>query len=257
MSEISNSSEDDSIYLNSEEESNVELLRERIIKMHREKADLEKKYDNLNNSLITDDFTSMKNDIVDLVEPSLCCGFNSKYKLKKLELNNEATGDPFSLLNELISLINKIKNKLSKLNELSINYETIIDTHYQDKDDLIFYKSMILDSKKFFIPSFRIRKKKIVNDINKILKLFGFHNIRYLNNIDSNTIKIIKDNFTQLIIEIKEGSKKNNTKWIKDNKLKCLDTINSEMYRTFIYHINVNTHFLNSISSEVNFYSIK
>ena len=257
MSEISINSDDDSVYLNSDEESDVELLREKIIKMHKEKKDLEKKLENLNNSAIFNEFNSMKNEIIDTVEPSLCCGFNSKYKLKKLEFSKDETVDPFSLLNELISLISKIKNKLSELNDLSINYESIINTNYQDKHDLIFYKSMILDSKKFFIPSFRIRKKKIVNDINKILKLFDFQNIKYLNNIDSNTIKIIRDNFSRLITEIKEGSNQKSTKWIKDNKIKCLDSINLELYRTFAYHININTHFLNSISSEVNFYSIK
>ena len=143
MSEISINSDDDSVYLNSDEESDVELLREKIIKMHKEKKDLEKKLENLNNSAIFNEF-------------------NSKYKLKKLEFSKDETVDPFSLLNELISLISKIKNKLSELNDLIPRMFRIIKIDIVNPE---YSKRILIDC---FKISLELKDKKLVNDFFKL-----------------------------------------------------------------------------------------
>lgn len=257
ISDSSNNSDNDSIYLSSEDESDVVFLRNKVSELFKEKKALEFKYDKLNKNFISSDFSSIKIEPVEIVSANLCCGFSKS--IRPFKKNNDSLSnpkDPFDKLVELVDLIDKIKNKLVELNDLSLNYESIINSKYQDKDDLIFYKAMISDSKKFFVPSFRIRKKKIVNDINKILMMFNYHDIRYVNYIDINTIKILKDVYTRLILEIQDSSKKNTSRWIKENKVKCAETIKLEMERTFNYHFDVNSHFFEIISKEVAFYSI-
>tara|TARA_B100001093_G_C26818053_1_gene1010651 strand:+ start:430 stop:1200 length:771 start_codon:yes stop_codon:yes gene_type:complete len=243
LSDLSNSTNED-----------INLLRTKFSNLFQENLILKDE-----NARIKNDFLeiekSINNDIDGIDEVSKSCCYPSKNEIKIIYENNSK--DPFIILDDLINLINNIKTELLKLNDLTCGYENLVNSKNQDSDDLLFYKSMISDSKNFYYPSFKIRKKKLINDLNKIIKMFNYSDVRLIHTLDHNLVKNIKDIYIRLLQEIKNSQVNLKTKWIKDNKNKCSETIKKELLRTFSYHLDINNHFYNSIKNEVEFYSLE
>lgn len=166
--------------------------------------------------------------------------------------------DPFNLFTELIILFNEIKNILKKLSNDTKEYQHSININEQESDDLLFYKSIILDSKKFFITSHKIRKNKLVFDLNQILKMFNYPYIPSISEINKTTKSIFKKYYVKLSKEVKcNNDYINKPIWIKNNKLKYIETIKREMNRTLLYHLEINTYYRTCIINEINFFKIK
>ena len=172
--------------------------------------------------------------------------------------NDVTSYDPFDLFSELIILFSEIKNILKKLANGAKEYQHNINIYEQESDDLIFYKSIILDSKKFYVTSHKIRKNKLMYDINEILKMFNYSNMPTLNEINKTTKGIIKKYYLKLAKEVRANNETiNKPVWIKNNKLKYVETIKREMNRTFLYHIEINKHYRDCLIKELNFFKIK
>lgn len=171
--------------------------------------------------------------------------------------------DPFILLKSLIQLFERIKKKLSCF----INqYQTKINLNEQDKDDIIFYNSIIIDCKNYYVASHLVRERKLIYDLNKLLKLFGksfgktFDNSigKKIYKINFDTLDMIKNSYYQ--IEKKANMKNledNKPVWIKKDNLKQINILKKEMIKMFNYHIYVNDFFLDSLENELFFFSIK
>ena len=165
--------------------------------------------------------------------------------------------DPFKLFSQLVILFSELKNILKKLSNGTKEYQHNINIDQQESDDLLFYKSIILDSKKFFVTSHKIRKNKLVYDLNQILKMFDYQYMPDVNEINKTTMSILKKYYSKLAKEVKNNNNSlTKPAWIKNNKHKYIETIKREMNRTFLYHIEINTHFRDSLIKELNFFKI-
>lgn len=165
---------------------------------------------------------------------------------------------PFKLLTQLIALINEVKNLLKKLSNGVNEFQHNININEQESDDILFYRSIISDSRNFFITSFKIRKNKILFDINNILAMFDYEYIPTVSELNKTTYNILKKYYQKLGKEVEENNKNiGKPTWIKNNRLKYIETIKREMNRTFIYHIQINEYYRNNIIGELKFFKIK
>ena len=187
-----------------------------------------------------------------------------KEKINELELKNESKdanstikelSDPFDILLNLYIILKDIKEKLKEMNINVGKYQYELELGTQDKDDLIFYKSIILDSKKYFTNAFKIREIKLIYDLNQIMKMFNDKKLPEVFELNKNIITLLKTHYNKVLSNIKNNNQKSiNPAWIKNNKLKFIKDIESEMNRIFLYHIDINTHFKSALIKEIKFY---
>jgi len=189
-----------------------------------------------------------------------------KEKINELELKNECKckdanstikelSDPFEILLNLYIILKEIKEKLKEMNINVGKYQYELELGTQDKDDLIFYKSIILDSKKYFTNAFKIREIKLIYDLNQIMKMFNDKRLPEVFELNKNIITLLKTHYNKVLSNIKNNNQKSiNPTWIKNNKLKFIKDIESEMNRIFLYHIDINTHFKSALIKEIKFY---
>lgn len=165
---------------------------------------------------------------------------------------------PFKLFSKLIIQFSEIENILKKFINSSKEYQHDINIEEQESDDLLFYKSIILDSIKFYNTSHNIRKNKLVYDINQILKMFKYPNMPSVNEVNNTTKGILKKYYDKLDQDVKDNNQSiQKPMWIKNNKYKYIETIKREMNRTFLYHIEINSHYLANLIKEINFFKIQ
>ena len=154
-------------------------------------------------------------------------------------------------------MFNEIKNILKRLINGAKEYQHNININEQESDDLLFYKSIILDSKKFFLTSHKIRKSKLIYDLNEILKMFNYSHMPTVNDINKTTHNIIKKYYIKLAKEVKNIDTADKPLWIKNNKLKYIETIKREMNRAFLYHIQINSYYRDCLINELSFLKLK
>ena len=165
--------------------------------------------------------------------------------------------DPFKLLLNLLIIEKEIREKLKSIVNNFNNYQHNLKLNTQDKDDLIFYQSIITDSKNYLINSYKIRKKKLIFDLNEIIKMFNDKTMPNMNELNKDIINIIKKTYNKLAKEV-EDNNSNNSKpvWIKNDKLRYIKNIKIEMNRTFLYHTDILNHLKKQIVQEINFFKI-
>tara|TARA_B100000524_G_scaffold333786_1_gene221852 strand:+ start:29 stop:1060 length:1032 start_codon:yes stop_codon:yes gene_type:complete len=175
--------------------------------------------------------------------------------IRNLEFNFE---DPFKIFLNIIEIFNEIKDLLKNFSNYLNRYYYKLNISQQEDDDIIFYRSIILDSKKYFINCHKIREKKLVYDLNKIFSMIEDNQASNINEISKYTYTVIRSNYKKLSKDVKTTNKNSNNKlhWIKNDKLKYIETIKREMFRCFSYHLEVNQHYLDSLISEMKFYNI-
>ena len=170
--------------------------------------------------------------------------------------------DPFKLLLKLLIIITEVKSELRRLSVSINDYQFKLNIGNHDNDDLIFYKSIILDSKKYFFTCHKIREKKIIYDLNQIAKSFNSNDSScFLNEtiyeLNKSVIKSLKKSYNKLALQVKEiNANHTKPKWIKNDKFKYIEDIKIEMNRTILYHIDINSYFRDSIIQEINFFKI-
>ena len=142
---------------------------------------------------------------------------------------------------EYISSISEIKNNLNKL------------LGNQKKDDIAFYKSMIDNSHFYLTSSLKIRKVKLIKDLNVIWKMINeFRDMEELS----------KSNFNALLKDYEKMSKdifyarENNTAlgWVKNDMIESLEIIENDMTEVINYHTNIIEYLFKMIELEKNFY---
>lgn len=168
--------------------------------------------------------------------------------------------DPLILLQQLHNMFNDIKILLKKMIEFINKYQSHININEQDDDDIKFYTSIIINSKNYFISSHKAREKKLIFDLNSILKLMSKNKLNKIYKFNKSSVDVI----SSALIKIKDDVDmyKNNLssikpRWRKDDKNKQFDTIETEMRRCFTYHLGINKYFYNSLIKELEFFDIK
>jgi hypothetical protein len=127
---------------------------------------------------------------------------------------------------ECMTSILEIKNNLTKL------------LGNQKKDDIIFYKSVIDNSHFYLSSSLKIRKLKLIKDLDLIWKQI---------NTSKEMADLSKSNFMALLKDYEKMSKdiffarENNTSlsWVKNDKVESLEMIEHDMNEAMDYHINM------------------
>ena len=168
--------------------------------------------------------------------------------------------NPFNILENVSNIIDNITIGLDIIKEYSHDFENKLSLNTQDKDDIYFYKGMIVGAYNYHKKSFDIKIKKINYDMNKLLQnhLFVNKGIPVIfDKLDKKTCLLFKESFENVRERTNEES---NTRtkpiWIKDNQLEELQNLTNELVRIFKYHYEINLFFLESILREIQFYNI-
>ena len=173
---------------------------------------------------------------------------------------SDSSGDPIILMEELYQLFENIKDLLKKMIDFINKYESEINIDEQDDDDIKFYSSIIINSKNYYIASHKAREKKLLYDLNLILKSMNKHKLSKIYKFNKSSVDILAGSLTKLKDDVnlyKTNLNSGKPKWRKDDRNKQVYTIEIEMRRTFNYHLNINKYFYNSLKNELTFFGIK
>lgn len=211
-----------------------------------EKEELENRINN-----IIDNLSNQSQDT-----DEVCSNEENNSLFNKLISEDNFKKIKIELLDVIISTFLDIINLLKSLNKRILEFQKKINNRNQDEDDIIFYNSIILDCKNYFISSFRVRESKFINDINKIFKLLDPGMFVNILKVDRSLVSKFKICYGKIIRDNKENKANKNGVWIKNNKLKSVDYINKEINRCLTYHNDISKHFKDSLEKEVKFYEI-
>ena len=143
--------------------------------------------------------------------------------------------------------------KLINLLEIKNNFKNLLGN--QDKDDILFYKSLINNSNFYFTNSLKIRQMKFFKDLNNIYFILTNKKFEEINK--KNFMIIIND--YKKISDIINNSKKKNIllNWIKYDKIESIDDFNNNMYEILNYHLKLISYLSICIDLENEFYCNK
>jgi hypothetical protein len=143
--------------------------------------------------------------------------------------------------NVLLTQINEIKNNLVKL------------LGNQKKDDIVFYKSLIDNSHFYLTNSLKIRKIKLVKDLNYIWNLLD--NKKVIEELNKTNFQSLLKDYRKMAEDINQA-KKNNTMltWVKDDRIESLQEIETELDEIMDYHLKLIQFFHSSVELEKIFY---
>ena len=145
----------------------------------------------------------------------------------------------------------KCINNINQINDIKNNLNKYLGK--QKKDDILFYKSLIDTSHYYLNNSLKIRKKKLLIDMNYLWsKLDERKTMDEVNK--SNFMAMIKD--YRKISEDIISSKNNNTvlTWVKDDKVESLQELEDEFSEIMNYHIKLIEFFSANVDLERAFY---
>ena len=143
--------------------------------------------------------------------------------------------------NEGIASIIEIKNNLKKL------------LGNQKKDDILFYKSLIDNSHFYLTSSLKIRKIKLLKDLNHIWAIIDERkSMEEVNKL--NFMSLLKD-YRKMSEDI-INAKKNNTMltWVKDDKVESLAELEHDFHEIMDYHMKLIEFFYSSVMIDKTFY---
>jgi len=172
-----------------------------------------------------------------------------KYDMKDYEAKKLMWVESFQTythyFNKCKELIDKLKIQKENLNEYIKN---------QDKDDLLFYKSMIDGVVHYYNSKLFIYKKKLFHDLTFIYKKLNdeVYKINCFEDFKKLMTKYIK------ISQILENNKKNISQtinWVKDDKLNCIKSIEEYIFKSLEYHNKLIKHLHDILQLESNFHS--
>lgn len=160
-----------------------------------------------------------------------------------------------NLLDKYFLLEGECIKNLNIINSVRTNLKIKI-TH-QNKDNIIFYNSIIDNSYSYLSMSLKIRQIKFIKDLNKIYtKIYENKEIiPKIVSLHKQDIENLINDFNKLNDEIIEV-RKNNTafKWVKDEITENLQEIEKTIDDTINYHIKLIDFLSTSIRLETDFY---
>jgi hypothetical protein len=153
--------------------------------------------------------------------------------------------------NRYIDMEIKCNILIKQIGEIKTNLKKLIGN--QKTDDIVFYKSLVENSFFYLTNSLKIRKIKLLKDINHIY-----------NQLDKKKImeELNKSNFSSFLKEYRKvadeinQAKKNSTAltWVKDDRIESLQETEKEMNEIMDYHLNIIEFFHSSVELEKIFY---
>ena len=153
--------------------------------------------------------------------------------------------------NKYIDFETKCNVGINSIIEIKNNLKKLLGN--QKKDDLLFYKSLIDNSYFYLTSSLKIRKIKLLKDLNFIWAMIDERkSMEEVNKL--NFISLLKD-YRKMSEDI-INAKKNNTMltWVKDDKVENLAELEHELYEIMEYHLKLIEFFSSSVEIEKAFY---
>lgn len=160
---------------------------------------------------------------------------------------------------EKFSLYLEIEQKcisdIKAISEIKNNLKILLG--HQEKDDLVFYKSLIDNSYFYLSKSLSVRKIKLLKDLNLIWTRIGerLNENKQMEEVNkSNFIALLKD--LRRLAEDVFQAKKNNTvlTWVKDDKIENLQDIENDIKEIIDYHLRLIRFFSSSVELEKAFF---
>lgn len=146
---------------------------------------------------------------------------------------------------------NICRQNIAAISSIKNDLESVLE--YENKDDIIFYKSLVNNSLFYLSKSLNIRKMKFLNDLNMIWIMIDEKKQYY---------EITKNNFMDLLKEYKKIADDvilmhDNIKinWIKSDKLEHLKNIENYLYKILNFHLKLIKYLCLYSELEKNFYS--
>ena len=178
-----------------------------------------------------------------------------KEEISKIYDGSSTGEEPYTLIDNLLVIIKHNKKMLNILSEKARKYKTEVRLTDHDDDDKIFYKSIIAGSYNYFNGALIIREKKLIYDLNEIIRNISDNSMMFID-FDEECVKLIKQLFIETENSIKEKKKEYaQPLWIKNNKLLEFTLSKKELMRILIYHIDINYHINDSLQRELAFYT--
>ena len=202
-----------------------------------------------NDILITKLETPKQSNIIDI--------FQQKQEI----IHNEKSSDiPYT--NNLLNWQNQyIKYcELENLCNININYIINIKNNlinllgYHEKDDIIFYQSIINNSIFYLSNSLKIRKIKFLKDLNNVWIKINDNN-KYNKDLNQICFQSLLKDYKKISDEINISKKTHKTLyWIKNDKIKNLQEFENLFTEILQYHLKLINSLLILINHEKNFY---
>ncbi len=145
----------------------------------------------------------------------------------------------------------KCINNINSILEIKNNLKKLLGN--QKKDDLIFYKSLIDNSHFYLSSSLKIRKIKLLKDLNYIWSQIDQR--KQMDEVNkSNFMALLKD-YRKMAEDIAQA-KNNNTMltWVKDDKVESLQDLENDFKEIMNYHTKLIQFFASSVELEKAFY---
>ena len=123
----------------------------------------------------------------------------------------------------------------------------------QNEDDILFYKSIIDNSYFYLTNSLKIRKFKIIKDINIIWKKIIPN--KSMNELNKNIFQVLLKDYEKMSKNIYNARINNTTLiWVKNDMIESLYKIETELTEIMIYHNNLIEKIYRMIDLDKSFY---
>jgi hypothetical protein len=153
--------------------------------------------------------------------------------------------------NKYLELEIKCNAGINSIIEIKNNLKKLLGN--QKKDDILFYKSLIDNSHFYLTSSLKIRKIKLLKDLNYIWALIDERkSMEEVNKL--NFMSLLKD-YRKMSEDI-INAKKNNTMltWVKNDMIENMVELEHEFHEIMEYHIKLIEFFSSSVMIEQTFY---
>ena len=173
---------------------------------------------------------------------------NLKSNIKNIDNNILQWEEIYNKYNELEILCT---SNINSILEIKNNLKNLLG--HQDKDDMIFYKSIIDNSIFYLSNSLKIRKIKFLKDLNNIWQKINEN--KHIDELNKIYFQSLLKDYRKLAEEI-IITKKNNIilNWVKDDKIENLQDLENYFTDIMKYHLKLIESLLACIELEKNFY---
>jgi hypothetical protein len=145
----------------------------------------------------------------------------------------------------------KCVENINAIGEIKKNLKNLLGN--QKKDDLMFYKSLIESSYFYLSNSLKVRKIKILKDLNYIWSRIDER--KQMDEVNKNNFMALIKDYNKMIDDI-NSTKKNNTMltWVKNDNIESLHDLEKDIYEILEYHLKLIEFFSSSVELEKAFY---
>ena len=157
------------------------------------------------------------------------------------------------MFNKYCDLELKCVNNIKGILEIKNNLKKLLGN--QKKDDILFYKSLIENSYFYLSNSLKIRKKKILNDLNYIWSCID--DKKQMNEVNENNFSDLIKDYEKMITNINIAKKNTALSWVKNNNIENFNDLEKNINEILEYHLKLIEYFCLSVELEKGFYCEK